>query len=343
MLDLPPTVAGHVEALTRAPVLERVETGGAVTTDAPNPELPLRVVFWNAERLKYVADSAGFLAGLDADVILLAEVDIGMARSGQKHTIRELAAALGMAFVYATEFVELGLGDRRERAWFEGHENRGGLHGGAILARVPLSDPAVIRLGDTGDWFDGSRGERRVGGRIAVVARADAAGTDIAVAALHLESHGSPASRADEISRLLGVLDAYAAGAPIIVGGDLNTNTADRDVPDWPEHRREIAEADPQRLQSPVAFEPLFEHLAEAGFDCQSCNVAGVTQRTRPDGTPVAPFAKLDWLFCRDLEVAGPAIHPALSCDGSKAISDHDAISAIFSRQTGNHRAGRHT
>src|SRR4051812_7887995 len=50
------------------------------------PRRPLRLAAWNAERLKYAEPSAALLAGLDLDVVLLSESDVGMARSGNRHT-----------------------------------------------------------------------------------------------------------------------------------------------------------------------------------------------------------------------------------------------------------------
>lgn len=97
----------------------------------------LRVAFWNIQRgLDYKAvevaftDPAKFATVLDtakyppgskqrahvleqaqmlsqADVILLNEVDWGMARTSYRHTAKELAAALRMNYAYGVEFVEL--------------------------------------------------------------------------------------------------------------------------------------------------------------------------------------------------------------------------------------------
>jgi hypothetical protein len=75
----------------------------------------LRIAAWNAERCKYLPESASLLAGIGADVVLLTELDIGMARSGNRHTVRELAHMLGAGYAFGVEYVELGLGDDREK------------------------------------------------------------------------------------------------------------------------------------------------------------------------------------------------------------------------------------
>ena len=76
--------------------------------------------------------------GIGADVVLLTELDVGMARSGNRHTVRELARTMGAGYAFGVEYVELGLGDDREKAWHAGESNAVGLHGNAILSKAPL-------------------------------------------------------------------------------------------------------------------------------------------------------------------------------------------------------------
>jgi hypothetical protein len=49
------------------------------------------------------------------DVILLTEMDVGMARSGNLHTTRLLAHALGMNYAWGLEFIELTNGNEKEQ------------------------------------------------------------------------------------------------------------------------------------------------------------------------------------------------------------------------------------
>ena len=186
------------------------------------------VAFWNAERCKYLEESAALLARADADIGLLCEMDHGMARSGNLHTTREIAERLDSGHAFAVEFLELDLGDERERAWHAGEVNGHGLHGGAILSRHTLERPAVVRLDRDGAWFDGASNERRVGGRIAVLARLPVAGVPVTFGAVHFESHGDPDDRAEEMRRLLRAVEDCAAGSPVVLGGDFNTNSAPR-------------------------------------------------------------------------------------------------------------------
>ena len=324
ILARPPTPDVHAQLLVELPMFDRVEMG-----DPPDRLPPLdswaRVAFWNAERCKYLDESAGLLARVDADVVLLAEMDLGMARSGNRHTTRELAERLHSGYIFATEFLELDLGDARERAWHAGETNTQSLHGNAIVSRHGLTDPAVLKLDEDAAWFDGANDERRVGGRIAVATRLTLAGVPVVFVSVHFESHGGPDSRAEEMRRLLGALETYGAGGPVVIGGDFNTNTATGEDLDGPAGKTALEADAPGRFVDPVTYEPLFEVIAAAGYDWTGCNAPGPTQRTRPDGTPRPPHGRIDWFFCRGLQVRDPEIVAAIG-QGGRAISDHELL-----------------
>jgi endonuclease/exonuclease/phosphatase family metal-dependent hydrolase len=314
----------HAQLLAELPLFDRVEVGGP-RQPAPPLTTAARVAFWNVERCKYLEESAGLLARVGADVVLLAEMDLGMARSGNRHTTREVAEAMDSGYIFGAEFLELDLGDKRERDWHAGEDNAQGLHGGAIVSRHGLGDPAVLRLDRDGAWFDGTNGERRVGGRIAVATRLRVAGVPVAFISVHFESHGGPDSRAEEIGRLLRAVETYAAGAPVVIGGDFNTNSAPREVLDGPGGKAALEAETPGRLVDPVSYEPLFQVAAAAGYDWTACNGPGPSQRTRPDGTPKPPHSRIDWFFCRGLQASDPQVVPAVGPDG-QAISDHELL-----------------
>ena len=79
----------------------------------------LKVVEFNAERgIKWLETAYKFQSEEDlknVDVIILNEMDIGMARSENLHTTRMLAYALGMNYAWGLEFVELTRGDKSEQ------------------------------------------------------------------------------------------------------------------------------------------------------------------------------------------------------------------------------------
>lgn len=294
------------------------------------PRRSARIVFWNAERLKYLEPSAAMLAATGADVLLLCEVDLGMARSGNRHLMAELAARLNAGYLFGVEFVELDLGDARERAWHAGEANSAGLHGDGMVSAMPLRRPALVRLETSGRWFDGAFGERRVGGRIAVMAEIELAGCPVLLVSTHYESHTDPEDRLLQTRALLDAIEAHAPDRPVLIGGDFNTSTFTRPEKHDPDVVVAALAADPKRLVDPAPYEPMFAELNERGYEWQSCNLPHTpTQRTRPDGTPQPPFGRIDWLFVRGLHCSDPAVLPAVDADGV-AISDHEALAVTI-------------
>ena len=315
ILALEPSAARHgelLDALGFASALDVVHARAALRLR----EEPLRVVAWNAQRCRDPARAAEFLRATGADVFLLSELDVGMARSEQVNAPRELAGRLGCSAAFAVEFLELGLGDAREQREHAGRENALGFHGGAILARGELVAPEVVRLERSGRWFDGRLGERRVGSRIAVLCRLALAGRELALASLHLESHSDPEERAAQLEAVFDAVERLAPGAPALVGGDVNTHSLGRAELEDRERLRAALARDPGRLSDPVAHEPLFALAQRRGFAWRAANLRPAPTYKR-DGRGAF---QLDWFFARGLEPSDPAVIP------SDDLSDHEAI-----------------
>ena len=316
--------SGHDHWFDALPCLHQIETGGAAPRRA-KIEGTARVVFWNVERLRHLDAISQSLRDVAADVMLLCEIDRGMARSANSDRVVEIAAALDSGYLYAVEFVELDLGDVHEQATHAGEANVDGLHGAAILSDVALGQPFLIRIDRRGDWFGLDRHEPRVGGTIGIGAMVDVAGVYVTMVNVHLESHDDPAERKGDMARLLAQVDLVAKGGPVILGGEFNTSTVTyaerKDTPDTWQAR--IA-ADPLRLLRPMAHEPLFALAADHGYDWQACNLAERATTRHPDGSTRMP-AKIDWFFTRGLAVTDPAIIPALRADGTPS-SDHEGL-----------------
>ncbi|KAA0693312.1 hypothetical protein DTW90_26065 [Neorhizobium sp. P12A] len=188
---------GHFDRLK---VSREIEVGG--TPQSRHIEGPARIVFWNVERLRHVDAITSTLRQLDADVTLLCEVDRGMARTQNRDGIVELADSLGEGYLYAVEFVELGLGDRNEQVVHAGEVNADSFHGAALLSAATMATPFLIRLDARGDWFDGAHGEGRVGGTIALGAKIAISGQHVTMVSVHLESHCDPDLRGQEMARM---------------------------------------------------------------------------------------------------------------------------------------------
>ena len=280
----------------------------------------LSVASFNAERLTDVAAVRGLLDFAAANIGLLTEVDVGMARSGNRHTLRELTATTGEGFLYGVEFVELDLGDEIEMREHAGETNTRSFHGNAIVSNLRLERPHLIPLEESGFWFPGQDGaQRRIGGRMALVARLVDSPIPLWVVTVHLESKSTPEDRQHQIRALLRELDTFTAGEACIIGGDLNTKA----LPAGADAQRNVL-ADAER------HEPLFADFRREGFSWLGANPAAVTQRTGPSGKPKPPFRKLDWILVRGVSPEGPRIIEALDPQG-KPVSDHEMLALDLS------------
>jgi endonuclease/exonuclease/phosphatase family metal-dependent hydrolase len=307
----------HRALIARLPCMNRVEAPVG-PSDAKPLAFPLTVAAWNLERCYFVAESAALLGRQRPDIVLLSEADNGMARTGQRHTAREIAERLGMSYAYGVEFLELDLGAPNERALCGDSFNARGFHGNAVLARAPLQASAMIRLDEHGHWFHGETNQPRVGGRCAIVATLAIGDGALVVVSVHLESKADAAYRARQTKRLLDSIDSYAGNLPVVIGGDLNTGLAD---------------------DRAVDKEAVFAVAAEAGYrrhggplDAMTTRLSQMTRR------PDIPL-KLDWFLTRGLAVAESRIVAAVDPDGS-ALSDHEMIVAEISGLAADQRQG---
>lgn len=203
----------------------------------------------------------------EADVVVLNEVDWGVKRTDYRAVAAELAEALGMNYAFGVEFVEvdpitLGI-ETFEELSPETRAELGeeikvdparyrGLHGTAILSRLPLENVRLIPFAyQPYDWYadelksvkalekgkrkaaelvfrEKVRREVRRGGRMMLTAEvADPAipGGRATIVATHLEDKTKPSRR----RRQLGEVLAHVKGIDhaVVVAGDMNTTTQD--------------------------------------------------------------------------------------------------------------------
>jgi len=250
-----------------------------------------------------------------------------MARTGQHNVSQELAGRLDMGYVYGVEFAELDLGDVREREVYKGQTNTLGFHGATILSKASLLRPTLLRLETSAAWYDGRRGERRIGGRMAVLATVMISGKPVTIATVHLESHSTIEERAEQMATLLDGIEQYAPGVPVLIGGDFNPNTHARDRDDWNTFQMELERETPGRFANPVPFETFFDIAVEQGYEWENCNAEGTTTCLQPWHRKDKPLAKLDWFFSRGLQVSVPNIITAMNEEKNFPLSDHDMLS----------------
>lgn len=314
----------HGALFDTLPALRQIERGGRQPRRT-SLAASARLIFWNVERLRHLEAIAALVRTQRPDVLLISEVDRGMARTGNSDRLGSLSNLLGMGHLYAVEFVELGLGDADEQRQHASQVNHEGFHGAAILSDLRLQAPALVRLERQGLWFGPARGQPRIGGRIALLSFISLAGEPVLLANVHLESHGTPQERGAQMRHLLTQIEGLSPGGRVVIGGDFNTSTRSRAMgqDEAAAFAAELAR-DPGRLLRPEPHEPLFAEAAALGYDWRGGNLADRPTTRYPAGDPRPP-AKIDWIFTRGLAVSGAAILPALGPDG-QPISDHEAL-----------------
>jgi len=112
----------------------------------------IRIAAWNLERCLYPEASARILQRNHVDLALLTELDVGMLRTGQVHTIGRMAAQLGQGYCYGCEFLELVPMCPPPGFPHNGTDNSEGYHGNGMISSLPMQDPVVIRLDEMTDW-----------------------------------------------------------------------------------------------------------------------------------------------------------------------------------------------
>jgi endonuclease/exonuclease/phosphatase family metal-dependent hydrolase len=157
-----------------------------------------RIVSWNIERGLQLPKILDFLRTVEADLLLLQEVDLNARRTHYRDIAYELAQALNFNYVFGMEFEELSEGTRARPAF----------HGMATLSPWPLYKARLIRFRDQSTfwkprWYvpDLPVFQRRIGGRIALVAEASIYGERLVTYNLHLESRGTDELRVRQFLR----------------------------------------------------------------------------------------------------------------------------------------------
>jgi endonuclease/exonuclease/phosphatase family metal-dependent hydrolase len=298
------------------PEIDEIEVLNGAADAAPRKTL--RAIAWNTERGRHWRQGVRLIqetpALRDPDLVLLGEMDLGMARSANEHTTREMAAALRMNYAFGVEFLELTGGELEERQKYPG-PNEWGYHGNAILSRYPLRDVRMLRFPGIEKWYDGrsygasesEQVQKRLGGRMALFATVRL-GRDVTIVSAHLESSArDAATRTAQMGMVLDELQAHAAGGPVILGGDLNG----------------------------VPTEPMFERARAAGFRLEESNdLSGGSVQRLVDGEVVVGEKYIDYLLARGLHVVrdetSPRVVPAVYPPGrgGALLADHAIVTA---------------
>jgi hypothetical protein len=157
----------------------------------------------------------------ESDVLLLTELDYGMARSGNRNVSREIASALGLDYAFAPSYINLSKGSGLEDRTTA--DNAQALHGNAVFSRHPLRDVHSVPLPNGKDKMRGK--EKRLGSQRAVVATVDHPLGAFRAVSLHLDAHSTQRHRHRQMRVLLDHLEGCRPELPVLIGGDWNTST----------------------------------------------------------------------------------------------------------------------
>lgn len=302
-LSLEKTAAVHEETLSSLACMNSVRIGGNPALSAPLA-FPFTVAAWNLERCLSPHDSAAKLKRTAAPLVLLSEMDEGMARTAQTDPTALIAADLDMAYAYGVEFLELSLGSEIERGFCKDDFNEKGFHGNGLMASTALKDPFLFRLPGKALWFTTPTDQPRLGERCAVGATVETEEGAFVAVSVHLESVADGPYRERQMAALIEAVEAYAPGLPILIGGDLNTGN---------------------HSGGDYRTDTLFAMVEARGFECHG----GPLDQTSTRPSLITRFPeramKLDWFISRGLVIEESHLVTSLDDDG-RPLSDHDII-----------------
>jgi endonuclease/exonuclease/phosphatase family metal-dependent hydrolase len=293
----------HETTLASLECMNTVCKGGDAGASPPL-SFPFTVAAWNLERCLFPLESAEKLKETGAGLVLLSEMDDGMARTGQTEPTAVIADELGMEYAYGVEFLELSLGSEIELSFCKDDFNKKGFHGNALMSSAGLRDPFVFRLPGEGRWFNDSNEQPRIGERCAVGATVETEAGPFVAVSVHLESVADGPYRERQMSALMDAVEAYAPGLPILIGGDLNTGN---------------------HSGGDYRTDTLFAMAQSRGFECHGGPLD--QKSTRPSLITRFPerIMKLDWIVARGFKIGESHLVSSLNEEG-KPLSDHDMI-----------------
>ena len=328
----------QMEVMAKIPQFSQAEIHNLAPAPARAPEALGTLVF-NMERGVCLEELGDFLetcpAVQPADVILANELDDGCVRSGGKNTTLELAKRLGMNAVFGLEFIELVNG-----------EDPKGFHGNAIFSRWPIRKARIVRLPEQYNWYFDR--QRRIGGRLAILAELDVAGKPVGVGTIHLENRTHGPGRRAQLEAVLAEAEAMFPGMPVILGGDLNTNTFDGRDKDAIQAVAGSPALQRRCLEDVAVWEECLPAAEARGYRRLPEKAVPTRRKPLPGGGHLA--LRLDWLLVRGLEAgesrtistrkADCGFAPpgsALAAFAGEELSDHNAVWASCVLRYGQH------
>jgi endonuclease/exonuclease/phosphatase family metal-dependent hydrolase len=292
------------------------------------------------------------------DVLMLPELDHGMARSGNRFVAKELSECLGLSYAFAPVYIALqkGSGVEAEMAG----ENTLSIHGLAMMSPWKMTNVHAVPLPNGKDKMWGK--EKRLGWLRALIADIEhPAGTFRAVT-VHLDVHCSREHRRRQMNIILDHLDTLPL-LPTIIGGDWNTTTFNAQTAShairgyWRRVMMGVKNVAKNHFPHPDRYfeRGMFSDLGSRGYQYKPFNELGVgtlhyhiesieKNTNLRDWVPEWCFkfifwaagrvggevsVRLDWFAAKGFELA-PGSEPRtiahLETEDGTPLSDHDAI-----------------
>ncbi len=298
----------------------------------------------------------------DRDVLMLPELDHGMARSGNRFVAKELAEALNLNYAFAPVYIPLqkGSGVESEMAG----ENTVSIHGLAMMSPHPMKNVHAVPLPNGKDKMLGK--EKRIGWLRALVADIEHPAGQFRAVTVHFDVHCSREHRRRQMQIILDQLETLPK-LPTIIGGDWNTTTFNAQTATrailgyWRRVMMGIKNVAKNHFPYPDRYfeQRLFDELESRGYEYKPFNELGVgtlhyhiesieKNTNLRDWVPAWCFrfifwaarrvggsvsVRLDWVAGRDIALAQntkPQTIAGLVDGNGEPLSDHDAITVDF-------------
>lgn len=298
----------------------------------------------------------------DKDLLLLTELDYGMARSKNRFVAREIAQELKLNYAFAPVYIALQKGSGVESE-MEG-ENTKSIHGLAMFSKWPMRNVHATPLPNGKDKMWGK--EKRLGYLRALFAEIEHPLGTFRAVTVHLDAHCSRGHRQMQVRLILDHLDTLSP-LPTLIGGDWNTTTFNSQnstraiMGYWRRVFMGPKNVAKNHLPHPEKFfeKPLFDMIERRGYRYKDFNEIGVgtlhyhvesieKNTNLRDWVPewCFPFifwaanrvgghvsGRLDWFAGKDIELANGAAPQTigdLKDNDGTPLSDHDAITLDF-------------
>jgi len=362
--EIYPHLRREIENLMASVVQENFSS--SAQDESTQQSTSIKATAWNIERglrLEGIIRALGEHPSLrESDVLLLTELDYGMARTGNRFVAREIAAALKLNYVFAPCYLALNKGSGLESE--VAGENEQSLHGNALFSRYPLREAHSIPIPNGKDKMRGK--EKRLGCQRAIAAIMDHPLGSLWAVSLHLDAHSSQRHRHRQMQIVLDHLAGRRTQLPVIIGGDWNTSTYNsrRAAYSIAGYARRVAMGVRHVINNHYPYPErwfergLFNELEKRGYDYRSLNELGAgtlhycvddlaVNVNMADWIPQWCFwfirwalaknngrcsLKLDWFAGKNIRVAHntrPSVVGGLR-DEAGVLSDHDAIVLDF-------------